>query len=185
MAGNLDGISQVFNVNKTGVQALPGPAGNWGHTTLVNMPKDIIAAYNPKELAWYQWKAPGLSPVKMNENGEDMKGVEIADAAYIGGYTWISTYQHGLLQYDGKKIVNRFSGAVSAGTIPTTLTEICPDPVLPGKFWIGSRGGGLILWDVLKGLQKVYTVEDGLPNNTIYCIPVSYTHLTLPTKRIV
>ena len=54
--------------------------------------------------------------------------------------------------------------------MPATLTEICTNPLDSNQFWIGSRGGGLILWDVKKGLQQVYSTEDGLPNNTIYCI---------------
>src|SRR5690606_2487003 len=33
-----------------------------------------------------------------------------------------------------------------------------------------SHGGGLMLWDVNDGFQKSYTMEQGLPNNTIYCI---------------
>ena len=169
-AGSLNGISQVFSINAKGVQALPGPARNWGHTALVNLPGDILAAYDQNEYAWYRWKDPALPPAKHDDDAESMKGVEVADAAFIGGYTWVSTYQHGLLQYDGRKIINRFQGTLAAGSMPKALTEICPDPIFPGKFWIGSRGGGLILWDVKKGLQRVYTVEDGLPNNTIYCI---------------
>ncbi len=58
----------------------------------------------------------------------------------------------------------------SGGYMPKELTEICPDPSGKNLLWIGSRGSGLILWDVNKGLQKVYTTGDGLPNNTVYCI---------------
>jgi signal transduction histidine kinase/DNA-binding response OmpR family regulator len=101
---------------------------------------------------------------------ESMKTMEVADARFIGGYIWIATSNHGLLQYEGTKRINQFAGPLTKGIMPKTLTEICPDPVDKNRFWIGSRGGGLILWDVKKGLQRIYTVEDELPNNTIYCI---------------
>ena len=109
-------------------------------------------------------------PEKLQLDSLRMKGMQIADAKYIGGYIWMSTYAHGLLQYDGAELINRFVGPEPIHNMPKDLTEICPDPVDKNKFWIGSRGGGLMLWDVNKGLEKVYTTNDGLPNNTIYCI---------------
>ena len=67
-------------------------------------------------------------------------------------------------------MLNQFGGKLANGTMSTELTEICADPNDKNKFWIGSRGGGLILWDIVKGLQRIFTTDDGLPNNTVYCI---------------
>jgi ligand-binding sensor domain-containing protein len=39
-----------------------------------------------------------------------------------------------------------------------------------GNFWIGSRGGGLILFDRHNHSFKSYTTDDGLPNNLVYKI---------------
>lgn len=42
----------------------------------------------------------------------------------------------------------------------------------PGDFWMGSLGSGLINWKEKSQKIKVYTKEDGLPNNVIYNIIV-------------
>lgn len=39
-----------------------------------------------------------------------------------------------------------------------------------GDFWMGSLGSGLINWNEKRHKLKVYTKEDGLPNNVIYNI---------------
>jgi ligand-binding sensor domain-containing protein/nitrate/nitrite-specific signal transduction histidine kinase len=39
-----------------------------------------------------------------------------------------------------------------------------------GRLWIGTLGGGLNQFDPAAGAFVHYTVKDGLPNNTIYCI---------------
>lgn len=140
------------------------------YTAIVTMPDDAIWAFDQPSLAWYAWKTPSSVPETFLLDKESMKMMELADARFIGGYIWIATSNHGLLQYEGTKRINQFAGPLPKGIMPKTLTEICPDPVDKNKFWIGSRGGGLILWDVKKGLQRIYTVEDELPNNTIYCI---------------
>ncbi len=140
------------------------------YTAIVAMPDDVIWAFDQASLAWYSWKTPASVPEKFLLDKESMKTIEVADARFIGGYIWVATSNHGLLQYQGTKRINKFAGPLPNGNMPETLTEICPDPADKNKFWIGSRGGGLILWDAQKGLQRIYTVEDGLPNNTIYCI---------------
>ncbi len=170
VASNLGLRNEVFLLNQQGFVALPALTGSSGYSALVNMPGNIITAFNPKEATWYSWKNAGSLPTKLPLDAASMKDVEIADAAYIGGYTWISTYAHGLLQYSGNKRISHFTGKVSNGFMPATLTEICANQLDSNQFWVGSRGGGLILWDVKKGLQQVYSTDNGLPNNTIYCI---------------
>lgn len=39
-----------------------------------------------------------------------------------------------------------------------------------GKIWLGSRGGGLVLFDPVNGQFKTYDMRDGLPNNVLYGI---------------
>lgn len=170
IASNWARQNEVFLLTRQGIQILPVQTSNSSYSALVNMPGNIITAFNPKEATWYSWKDLISFPTKMPLDAPTMKDVEIADAAYMGGYTWISTYAHGLLQYSGNKRINQFTGKTPNGFMPATLTEICANPMDSNQFWIGSRGGGLILWDVKKGLQQVYTTEDGLPNNTVYCI---------------
>lgn len=135
-------------------------------------PNDQISVFDQRTANWYNWKTSESVPDSVSFGKAHMNKTELADAYYLGGSLWLSTYAEGLLQYRGNKRINQFAGKQpgNTGFMPRELTEICVNPLNKNQFWIGSRGGGLILWDVAKGLQKVYTVDDGLPNNTIYCI---------------
>ena len=162
--------NEVYRLNSRGFQLLPHLPSQTINASLFTTPDDALWVFDITGPAFYRWKTPEAVPEKIPLDDASIKDVEMADVKYIGGYIWLSTYSHGLLQYQGSKRINRFAGRIANGNMPETLTEICPDPVDKNKFWVGSRGGGLILWDVQKGLQHVYTVDDGLPNNTIYCI---------------
>jgi len=142
------------------------------YSALVVMPNDEISIFDTVNSRWYNWKTPDSVPDSVSLDRSQLPNVEMADGYYQGGNTWLSTYSTGLLQYRGDKRVGQFMGKQpgSRGYMPKELTEICPDPTDKNLFWIGSRGSGLILWDVNKGLKKIYTTDDGLPNNTVYCI---------------
>lgn len=162
--------NQVFRLNKDGFQVLPYSTSVSIFGAMLILPNNELWVFDEMHYCWYRWKSTEAVPERLQMDSISMKGMQFADAKFVGGYTWMSTYAHGLLQYDGVKLINRFTGPKPIRDLPRDLTEICPDPIDKDKFWIGSRGGGLILWDVKKGLQKVYTTNDGLPNNTIYCI---------------
>jgi signal transduction histidine kinase/CheY-like chemotaxis protein len=161
---------EVFRLDQKGLQLLPGSEKDRGYRALLAMPNDEIWVFDQWRSCWICLMKPGSSKPEILQLKEDFSSVEIADARYIGGYIWMTTYYNGLLQYDRDQKINQFSGKQPNGFMPKGLTEICPDPLNKNRFWIGSRGDGLILWDVEKGLQQVFTIEDGLPNNTIYCI---------------
>lgn len=163
-------LFQVFKLTKQGFQKfthLPKAAQN---TAMLVMPNGEVRIYNQLEAKWYCWKTPDAVPYTIQVEWPNLPGLIVADARYVGGYTWISTYAHGLMKYDGSKLLSRFTGKQTQGILPNDLTEICPDPWDKNKFWLGSRGGGLVLWHAEKGLQRVFTTDDGLPNNTIYCL---------------
>ena len=162
--------NNVFLLNKEGFKRLPHVPELSTYGAMLMMPDSELWVFDESHYCWYRWKTPESVPEKLQLDAGSMAGMQLADARFIGGYIWISTYSHGLLQFEGSKMINRFSGPEPMHNMPRDLTEICPDPVDKNKFWIGSRGGGLLLWDVNKGLQKIYTTNDGLPNNTIYCI---------------
>ncbi|MBC7903795.1 MAG: helix-turn-helix domain-containing protein [Gemmatimonadaceae bacterium] len=146
---------------------------NWknrGSLAILSLPGDGLRMFDSKEKTFYDWRPGSDLPQKVSTGAIDLTSVEIADAKFIGGYTWISTYTNGLMRYDEKNNLTTFQGRQVNGVMPAALTEICRDPTDPGKFWVGSRGGGLIRWDVQNGLEHVYTTDDGIPNNTVYCI---------------
>ncbi|MEP6846995.1 MAG: triple tyrosine motif-containing protein, partial [Panacibacter sp.] len=170
VCNNYNNNNGVFMLNNKGFRVLPPSQGASTYGAIFVMPDNEVWVYDDLHYCWYRWKTPEALPEKLQLDAKNMEGMQIADAKLIGGYIWMSTYSHGLLQFEGSKMIHRFSGPEPMRNMPKDLTEICPDPVDKNKFWIGSRGGGLLLWDVNKGLQKTYTTNDGLPNNTIYCI---------------
>ncbi|MEO7306442.1 MAG: ATP-binding protein [Ferruginibacter sp.] len=164
------GEDKIYQFQKGSLSSFPHFPSSTSYTAILAMPDAAIWAFDQNTTTWYSWKTTMAMPEKFLLDKESMKTVELTDARYIGDYIWLTTNNHGLLQYEGTKRINKFAGQLPNGIMPETLTEICPDPLDKNKFWIGSRGGGLILWDVKKGLQRIYTTDDGLPNNTIYCI---------------
>jgi ligand-binding sensor domain-containing protein/anti-sigma regulatory factor (Ser/Thr protein kinase) len=51
------------------------------------------------------------------------------------------------------------------------IFSICPDPQQPDKYlWIGTKGGGLNLFDQTEGSFKHYTEKQGLSNDVVYGI---------------
>ena len=167
---NLLGKYQIYQLNEQSLGSFTHVPINATYTAIFTMPDNSIWVFDQAEMAWYCWKSTSAVPDKLLLDKESMKTVEVTDAKFLGGYIWLSTANHGLLQFSGTKMINKFAGPLPNGIMPSTLTEICADPLDKDRFWVGSHGGGLILWDVHKGLQRIYTVDDGLPNNTIYCM---------------
>lgn len=154
------------------------------YSAMLAMADGTIWTFDQVEIAWNIWKSPDVLPQQLKADPKDFFNVELADARYIGGYIWCTTYNDGLFQMDSARLIKKFDGSTANGIMPSTLTEICPDPFDKNKFWVGSRGGGLILWDIHTGLRHVYTMKDGLPNNTIYCIlPDKKGHLWCSSNK--
>ena len=53
-----------------------------------------------------------------------------------------------------------------------------------GIFWLASNGEGLLRWDREIGIFQSFTVQDGLPSNTLYCIlPDDFGNLWISTDN--
>jgi signal transduction histidine kinase/DNA-binding response OmpR family regulator len=139
-------------------------------SALITAPGQQVRVFDEQNMAWNIWDGAAGKPTYVPADPHIFKDVVLADGHYVGGYYWLSSYSHGLFQLQGEKVVGHFTGKQPVGVLPKELTEICADPTDPQIFWIGSRGSGLVQWHVSKGLMRVYTTEDGLPNNTVYCI---------------
>ncbi|QEC44591.1 hybrid sensor histidine kinase/response regulator transcription factor [Pseudobacter ginsenosidimutans] len=162
--------SAVFQFTKQGFRRFTHLPAQRIFTGIVTMPGNEIWAFDQVEAVWYAWSNPDAVPRKLQPDPGNFTDVQMTDAKYIGGFIWMATNTHGLFQFDGKKLIRKYTGPLGDHIVPNVLTEICADPSDKNKFWVGSRGGGLMLWDAQKGMQRIYTEEDGLPNNTIYCI---------------
>lgn len=95
---------------------------------------------------------------------------QIGDLELQDNQLWISTHGKGLFLFENGIMQKDFKNKYDPVVLPNNLTDICADPANRGQLWIGSRGEGLILFNKKSGLKKIFTTNDGLPNNTIYCI---------------
>lgn len=105
---------------------------------------------------------------------------------YHAGYQYFPMLfedNQGLLWFTGSDAVVCFDPRENAylkkiGTNPEqdglshpNASSIIMDPVAPDRyFWISTLGGGLNRYDRQTGAIKIYTTEEGLPNNTVYGI---------------
>lgn len=65
------------------------------------------------------------------------------------------------------------------------IKSLCPDPDTPDRIlWIGTSGGGLNRFDMVRQTFRHYTEEGGLPNNVVYGIlPDESGNLWLSTNK--
>lgn len=85
---------------------------------------------------------------------------------------WLTTSLGGLYHHNirtGQTI--RFRQNDLPGMLPgNQLMNMVNDPVDPDYMWIGSLGSGLIKFNKKTSRCRIYTTNDGLPNNTVYAI---------------
>ncbi|WP_222837316.1 ATP-binding protein [Dyadobacter fermentans] len=172
LTANLWGNGEIFSYDGATLSRFNRARHSKVYTALVVKPGGEVCAFEQMNSRWYSWKAPASAPDSFSLNRAEMMKVEMTDGYFAKGSLWLATYASGLLQYKDAQRIGHFIGKQpgSRGHMPNELTEICSDPLNKNLLWIGSRGFGLILWDVEKGLQQIFTVDDGLPNNTVYCI---------------
>ncbi len=89
------------------------------------------------------------------------------------GILWLGTLE-GLYRFDPEKETwkqyKNIAGDISSLN-NNLIFSICPDPLQPDKYlWIGTKGGGLNLFDQLSGTFKHYTEKQGLSNDVVYGI---------------
>ena len=87
------------------------------------------------------------------------------------GFLWFGS-SGGLCRYDGTEIKLFKAHPVDTNSLSSSLIR-CVVEDQSGMLWIGTRGRGL----------NAYDPETGVFEHYLHA--VSYTHLTLPTKRIV
>lgn len=85
---------------------------------------------------------------------------------------WISSDSKGLFRYDAATGNLRQYAAGSPAGIFSSLrpTILLQDPLDTGKLWIGTMSDGLQHFDKRTGHVEIFTVDKGLPNNTVYTI---------------
>jgi signal transduction histidine kinase/DNA-binding NarL/FixJ family response regulator/ligand-binding sensor domain-containing protein len=100
-------------------------------------------------------------------------------------HVWLTTLKDGLFCIDlADKSIRRFQKGQATDSLPTNeILGLCADPKQPEIMWISSFQG-LIRFDKLHGSSKVYSLQEGLPDNTIYAIlPDSKGYLWISTNK--
>ncbi|MCD7936069.1 MAG: hybrid sensor histidine kinase/response regulator, partial [Tannerellaceae bacterium] len=83
----------------------------------------------------------------------------------------IGTHHGGLYRYNAQwGSVEHFHSRQTGSNFlfADYVTDIWVDEM--GKCWIGTFGGGLCQYDDERGIRRIYTTEDGLPDDNIYSI---------------
>jgi signal transduction histidine kinase/DNA-binding response OmpR family regulator len=140
---------------------------------MTTSPKGEIWAADIKNDGLWYWENKTSEPQFFAFDSTDLynsKRVLIGCLKWLDNQLWVSTHGKGLFLFENGELRRDFSKLYDAGKLPDNLTDICADPSKPNLLWIGTRGKGLILFDKQKGLQRLFTTENGLPNNTVYAI---------------
>ncbi len=98
---------------------------------------------------------------------------------------WLTTEKDGLFSIDLlTRSIRHFQKNRPADSLPTNeLLGICVDPARPGLLWVASYQG-LIRLDKTTGVCKLFSLREGLPDNTIYAIlPDPNGNLWLSTNK--
>lgn len=85
---------------------------------------------------------------------------------------WVSTASDGLYFYNKKtKATVHYTAEEVSGSLPTNqLMNLVQDPKDKDILWIGSLGGGLVKFNKTTGKCYSFTINEGLPNNTVYAV---------------
>ncbi|MBC7873725.1 MAG: helix-turn-helix domain-containing protein [Ferruginibacter sp.] len=120
------------------------------------------------------------SPLQLTPNTGDVTDMEADD-----NLVWIATEKDGLYRIENGRVIRHYLKGTGKYDLPSNqLTDMCRDPFTNNKIWIGTLGQGLVRWNVTAGTEKVYTTDDGLPNNTIYSIvPDDKNNLWISTNN--
>ena len=121
-------------------------------------------------IASYNKKNNKFSRYQHNENNENSLSVNNTHLVYEDskGYLWFGTWDGGLNRYDKTK--NEFKiykhkpdDINSLGH--DIIMSVCEDK--DGNIWIGTFGGGIDKLDIKTNKFSHFTIENGLPSNTI------------------
>ncbi len=156
----------------TGNRLMPLPAPSGSHHALRGLsasPNGVLYGIDIDGNIW-KWNSLSTLPdsasslLSVGSNG-------IVDIEADSNELWVSTGAEGLFEIKNNHIEKHFEEGDGKHDLPDNeLTDICNDPDNSQILWVGTLGQGLVKWNKNSGAEKIYTTDDGLPNNTIYSI---------------
>jgi signal transduction histidine kinase/ligand-binding sensor domain-containing protein/DNA-binding response OmpR family regulator len=175
----------IYSIHENTLSTLPAPPGE--HAAIAGLsiaPSGILYGMDLRGNIW-KWKdihsQPALIPSSLNL----LSTTTVVDMETDDGIFWASTNKEGLFKIENNKVVHHFTHKPQKNGWPSDqLTDLCKDPVNKEILWVGTLGHGLIRLNKTNNSLKVYTTEDGLPNNTVYSIaPDSHGNLWISTNK--
>ena len=87
------------------------------------------------------------------------------------GALWVGTSENGLFRYDAKRgALQQFRADPKGPGSLSNNSVLDIAQTSDGTIWVSTAGGGLNRFNPTTATFKVYTEEDGLPNNVVYGI---------------
>jgi signal transduction histidine kinase/ligand-binding sensor domain-containing protein/CheY-like chemotaxis protein/AraC-like DNA-binding protein len=133
--------------------------------SMLNPDRRTFTYYTPGPVEWQN-----IKPIHE-------KGNQVSDYSTVslyldrGNVLWVGAMSSGVDKMDlNSGIITNYPfrpgqpGSISSGEVK------CIHRDSKGRLWIGTAGGGLNLLDEVTGKASWFTVENGLPNNTIHGI---------------
>lgn len=132
----------------------------------------------------YRWKDPDRLPEVKQLHGITGGAVADMETDRDGGY-WLLTQGSGLYHFKDDTLLRVYSYFDKKNYLPSDrFTDMITDPDDENLLWIGTLGKGLLLFDKKKGYLRRFTMEEGLPNNTVYTVvPDKQGYLWFSTNK--
>ena len=142
-------------------------SGNTVYTLLEDRAGNIWAGTNGNGINVVDQKTKAIRKFRYQREDSHSLSNDFIQSLYEdkAGKIWVGTYFGGLSVYNpatGK--FTRYDQRNSNLTSDIILSINGDDK---GRIWVGTSGGGLALFDAKSNNFRVFTMEDGLPNNVI------------------
>ena len=142
-------------------------SGNTVYTLLEDRAGNIWAGTNGNGINVIDHKTKSIRKFRYQRENPHSLGNDFIQSFYEdrSGNIWVGTYFGGLSVYNAK--TKKFTRYDQRNSNLTSDIIISISGDNKGRIWIGTSGGGLALYDPKLNDFKVFTMEDGLPNNVI------------------
>jgi signal transduction histidine kinase/DNA-binding response OmpR family regulator/ligand-binding sensor domain-containing protein len=159
-------LSSIYTWKQDKLSSLPLPPGHHYSIRGLSYQSGFIYAF---DIGGGVWKWADMNHLPSFSTIEHDK--ELFDFETDKDFYWIATPGSGLYKVKNNKPIEHYTKGNKENDLPSdNLTDIITDPRDSSCLWIGTLGDGLIFFDKSTGVKRVFTVNDGLPNNTIYAI---------------
>ncbi len=179
------GGNTIYTLSNRSLAAVPFPEGKYPPIRGLSLaPTGIMYAMDILGNTW-SWEHNTSMPRYTSSAISFPPTCTVVDLETDEKYQWVSTNKIGLYKIANSQIVEHFSTADKKWNWPSDmLTDLCNDPLDKNILWIGTLGYGLIRLDKTTGNIRTFTVEDGLPNNTVYgIVPDAKNNLWISTNK--